>query len=236
MTALEVQIGSPPQMDLETTSDEDKSGDSITIEAVVEPDTNLGTPELRAPDLAIIWEGEESVATQAMDEDDDELMVFPSSDPAPVPPTPSLPPRPSGPSVTQYPLSSSWTLFYSSAASGSSTSINPAHSWLKPKGAAEYSHGLFHLFSFDNLHDLFGAWKALRRRIARNHQRPIEEQGQLLMLGHEGLGVAFMPDDTNFHFFRAGIKPMWEDEMCARGGKVMLTRLPAKVSERVSTA
>ncbi|ORX33744.1 hypothetical protein BD324DRAFT_638422 [Kockovaella imperatae] len=184
-----------------------------TLESTSDLD-EIGTPKLTGPDLAVIYEAEEPEPSLVPS-----IVVEQESPPHPLRTSIIESAIATAPTESFHPLASSWTLFYSSTASASSASIIPSRA--KVKGAAEYSHGLFDLFSYSNLEDLFGAWKALRRRIAMIKQRPIEDEGRGVTKGLEGLGIAFMPDDANFHFFKTGVKPMWEDPMCAKGGKIM---------------
>jgi hypothetical protein len=144
-----------------------------------------------------------------------------------------------------YPLSRTWSLHYSytgtpALAPGqlprtriASTPVAgvlanlPA---IRSRVAEEYSHGLVRLYTAATVEDLLGSWKALRRAIAYKKGRNIEPPVTPTSDGMEGLGVGFMPDDTNFHFFLQNVTPMWEDEMCKSGGKVMFTGSPHQVS------
>ena len=133
------------------------------------------------------------------------------------------------------PLSKAWTLYHSNSSQGGLKygqvgiqGVLP----VPPPGrtkAEEYSHGLFRLFTATNVVDLLGTWKALRRKIAYKKGRVIEPEGQRITLGMEGLGIPHLPKDTNFHFFIASVKPMWEDPMCTHGGKIMMTGPPGVV-------
>ena len=127
-----------------------------------------------------------------------------------------------------YPLYTSFTLFFSS--STSMNSILGKASATKIKGAEEYSHGLIPIFTASTLADFFGCWKALRRRIAVVKSRPIEVTDRPLAPGMEGLGIQFMQEDATFHLFKTGVKPMWEDPRCKNGGKMMISGSPAIVS------
>lgn len=60
----------------------------------------------------------------------------------------------------------------------------------------------------------------------RQIEMPLSEIGA----GQMGLGLHCMSVDNNFHFFREGVKPMWEDKLCAKGGKFMFVGDEAKVS------
>ena len=138
-----------------------------------------------------------------------------------------LPPRPTGSPVipsdgSLHQLDHAWTLYYSSTSSSSSVNIGQPPLRAKYKGADEYSDGLFRIFTHSNLEDIFGSWKALRRKIATKKGRPIEDEECRSAPGMEGLGMPFMSEESSFHFFKDGVKPMWEDPMCARGGKIMM--------------
>lgn len=117
-----------------------------------------------------------------------------------------------------HPLSQTWTLFFSD----SSDKARNARKTSSPNTSAdEYSSGLLTIFTASTLEDLLGGWKALRRHIASSKKRIIEPVGECMLRGTGGLGLYHMDDDTNFHLFVEGVKPMWEDRMCARGGKLM---------------
>jgi hypothetical protein len=119
----------------------------------------------------------------------------------------------------EHPLNTSWTLYFSDTSDKSRVArkvSSPAAS------AEEYSTGLFTVFTASTLEDLLGGWKALRRRIASSKNRPIEPLGAPIPRGAGGLGLWCMGDDNNFHLFVKGVKPMWEDPMCYRGGKILL--------------
>ena len=143
------------------------------------------------------------------------------------------------------PLSRSWTLHHSNTGTGAATATHSARLVIANipglpvppivpvptrSKAEEYSHGLFPLFTASNVVDLLGTWKALRRKIALSRGRPIEAEGQPIQAGTAGLGIFYLPEDTNFHFSVASIKPMWEDPLCGKGGKFMLTGNPGQVS------
>ena len=128
------------------------------------------------------------------------------------------------------PLGRSWTLCHSmTGASTQSPTPSILHGLNGPspplgrQAAEDYSHGLFKLFTARTIQDLFGTWKALRRKIAARRGRYIEPMEDPPLPGLRGLGIAHLPDDTNFHFFLEHVKPMWEDEVCKRGGKIMIT-------------
>lgn len=122
------------------------------------------------------------------------------------------------------PTTNAWSLFYSSNASAD-TRVNPGRT-----SAKAYNENLIHLFTSAELAELFGLWKALRRQIALATGRTIELEGEELARGQMGLGLQYMKDDGNFHFFVKGVKPMWEDPMCAKGGKIMFAGLKDQVS------
>ena len=136
-----------------------------------------------------------------------------------------------------HPLSSSWTLFYSNTLRALRqppslpifTTSNADESIPKASAADSYSHGLVTLFTASSLENLLGSYKALRRGIAERKGRAIEPIGMKIAKGDAGLGMPWMDDDSNFHIFRDGVRPMWEDEMCAMGGKIMMTGNPKEV-------
>lgn len=160
------------------------------------------------------------------------ILITNSSPPhAELPPSP--PSLPAPPAHQPLKTRHSWTLLFSNTSEKAKSVAARQVSVISglPTATAEaYSHGLVTLFTASNLHDLFGCYKALRRKIATAKHRPIEPVGSPLMPNVFGLGIAYMPDDNNFHFFREGVKPMWEDPMCASGGKLMLAGHPDKVS------
>ncbi|ORY28279.1 translation initiation factor eIF 4e-like domain-containing protein [Naematelia encephala] len=124
-----------------------------------------------------------------------------------------------------YPLQDSWCLWFSDT---SDTRMRQTRRHVEsPSPSADvYSHGLCKIFTTGDLQHFAGTWKALRRRIAERQGRDIEPTGQPMKRGTEGLGVQVLGDDNNFHFFLDGVQPMWEDPMCAHGGKVMLSNSP----------
>ena len=185
------------------------------------------------------------------DDKDDELdqalgaLFARSSSP---PPLNTIPEEP-GTSIdinVSYPLARAWTLHYSYTgtpllAAGQASRIvsTPAPGVIgvitppatsKSKVAEEYSHGLVRLYTATTVEDLLGSWKSLRRAIAYKKGRAIEPPLVPVAEGMEGLGIGFLPDDTNFHFFLQHVKPMWEDELCRQGGKIMFTGNPVQVS------
>lgn len=127
------------------------------------------------------------------------------------------------------PLSDGWTLYHSNTGTPAIAQIVKLP---RNQAAEDFSHGLTPLFTADNVIDLLGTWKALRRKIAHRWGRIIEPEDMPIAKHHEGLGIVSLPDDRNFHFFLQKVKPMWEDPMCVHGGKVMLTGPPGQVSRR----
>lgn len=123
-----------------------------------------------------------------------------------------------------FPLERSWTMYFSD------TSEKGQHKHrLHLQSAHEYNSGLVTVFNASDLEEFFGGWKALRRAIAGTKGRDIEPRG-MPMQGGAGLGADLMNDDTNLHLFADGIKPMWEDKMCRKGGKFMMAGDAALVS------
>ncbi|KGB79695.2 hypothetical protein CNBG_5533 [Cryptococcus deuterogattii R265] len=121
-----------------------------------------------------------------------------------------------GPLPQSFPLERSWTMYFSD------TSERGQHKHrLHLQSAHEYNSGLVTFFNASDLEGFFGGWKALRRAIAETKGRDIEPRG-MSMQGGAGLGADLMNDDTNLHLFADGIKPMWEDKMCRKGGKFMM--------------
>lgn len=139
------------------------------------------------------------------------------------------------------PLANSWTLYHSNTGIpptnqaskfGTTGTAGVLSAATRNKAAEEYSHGLFRLFNADNVFDLLGTWKALRRKVAHKYGRAIEPEDSPIAPDMAGLGIVLLPDDTNFHFFLASVKPMWEDPMCLHGGKIMLSGTGLAVSAR----
>lgn len=131
-----------------------------------------------------------------------------------------------GPLPQSFPLERSWTMYFSD------TSEKGQHKHrLHLQSAHEYNSGLVTVFNASNLEEFFGGWKALRRVIAETKGRDIEPRGMSIQ-GGAGLGADLMNDDTNLHLFADGIKPMWEDKMCRKGGKFMMAGDAALVSLR----
>ncbi|WVQ71803.1 hypothetical protein IAR50_001345 [Cryptococcus sp. DSM 104548] len=117
-------------------------------------------------------------------------------------------------------LARPWTLYFSDSSEKAASQ----------QSAREYDSGLIKVFSAACVEDLLGSWKALRRAIAYSKGRDIEPEGEPLQ-GGGGLGMWLMGDDTNFHLFADGIKPMWEDPTCAKGGKLMMAGDAHKMDE-----
>ncbi|WWC89753.1 uncharacterized protein L201_004679 [Kwoniella dendrophila CBS 6074] len=217
---------SPPATFIESAGQTQSKPPTVST---TEPDAGLGRPLTPPPDLD--------------DEEEDGKLVFPAepSMMASIPSdlkeihAPSIPSiildprtRPSMFTPSIHPLTDPWTLFFSNTSHQRKnlrplSPLNPAFNPLSNHpNAADYSSHLVTLFQAVCLEDLFGSWKALRRAIAKSKNRPIEPQGDTTMQGGPGLGTHFFPDETNFHFFKSGIKPMWEDQMCQKGGKIMI--------------
>ena len=224
MLAIEL---SPPLMKVDTPSTPGKKiawpGAQFTFGSIVPGDESGGSEEadkVVLPSTKSIPEEPSPVTIPA-------LNPVPLSSPViteiPIPERP-LADMPALPSESDpHQLAHPWTLYYSCTSSSSSTNLGGVlASRGRSKGADEYSDGLFRIFTHSNLEELFGSWKALRRRIATKKSRPIEAQGNRLAPGMEGLGMQFMGEESSFHFFKDGVKPMWEDPMCARGGKIMM--------------
>ncbi|OCF36619.1 hypothetical protein I317_00642 [Kwoniella heveanensis CBS 569] len=137
---------------------------------------------------------------------------------------------PTTPLADVHPLSKGWTMYFSDTSSGGSSRhqrilspLNPlAGQTHLPPSAMDYSSNLVTVFSADTLEDLFGGWKAFRRKIALSKGRVIEPLGDSSVRGGMGLGTHLYPEDSNFHLFVQGVSPMWEDVMCQKGGKIMI--------------
>ncbi|OCF71662.1 hypothetical protein I204_07722 [Kwoniella mangroviensis CBS 8886] len=179
-----------------------------------------------------------------VDEDDEDgKLVFPSDPPQATqphiisrplvnpPPIPSITLNtPTSPAIftpTFHPLTHSWTMYFSNTAHQHQRKVSmPALSPLNPlsshPNASDYSSHLVTLFKADNLEDLFGGWKALRRSIAKSKRREIEPIGDSVQKGGSGLGTHLFQEETNFHMFKSHIRPMWEDKYCQKGGKIMI--------------
>ncbi|WRT67321.1 uncharacterized protein IL334_004291 [Kwoniella shivajii] len=163
-----------------------------------------------------------SEAEEEVDEKDDSL-VFPSNKVQEETIIPSITvDTPTSPSLNIHPLTHSWTLHFSDTSKSRQRKVTVPTPLGTQPNAADYSSHLVTLFNASSLEDLFGAWKALRRAIANSKKRIIELLGDSSLRGGPGLGTFLFPDETNFHFFKAGIKPMWEDKMCQKGGKIMI--------------
>ncbi|WVR05381.1 hypothetical protein IAU60_002395 [Kwoniella sp. DSM 27419] len=122
-----------------------------------------------------------------------------------------------------HPLTDNWTMHFSDTASASrSRQQRTATSLGVSSTSIDYSSHLITVFTAGCLEDFFGAWKALRRAIAYSKGRIIEPQGDNVLRGGAGLGTHWFPEDSNFHLFLGGVKPMWEDPMCQGGGKIMV--------------
>jgi hypothetical protein len=123
-----------------------------------------------------------------------------------------------------YPLNRSWTL------TCSDNSRKGLSSPLSPTTAEAYSGGLVHIFTSQDIADLFGKYRALRRKLATSTGRKIEPLGEEMWPNTAGLGVHLRKTDITFQLFATGVQPMWEDPMCAQGGKIMISGSAAMVS------
>lgn len=118
-------------------------------------------------------------------------------------------------------LNHAYTLFTSHSGGASAPAKGQAGSSLL--SADLYSNDLVPIFTARTFGEFFGSWKALRRAVSRRYGRAIEAEGSESMVpSTEGLGIHLSPGGKTLQFFREGVKPMWEDVMCAEGGKIML--------------
>jgi hypothetical protein len=224
----------------------------------------LRTPRLPPTHLREVKTPTEPFSSNIFDDETREQVLVITLDEPPITPTspatlklfspqPKSPPEIANTEV-QYPgvllpLARVWVLYYSSTGFEPATARAPLGQppnfasdpmvqvlvqGGRMKGAEEFSHGLFELFRCATVEDFIGTWKALRRKIAHAKGRPIEPVGEPIGPNAEGLGIGFLNENTNFHFFVRGVKPMWEDKLCARGGKVMLAGNPVQVSHQLS--
>lgn len=125
-------------------------------------------------------------------------------------------------SLRDAPLNHAYTLYTAQAGN----TAGPAKINLSsPTLSADlYSNDLVPIFTAQTFGDFFSSWKALRRAVSRKYGRLIEPEGSSGMVpGSEGLGIHLCPGNKTLQFFRAGVKPMWEDPMCGKGGKIMLS-------------
>jgi hypothetical protein len=145
--------------------------------------------------------------------------------PTPTPPSPEQEPELSSadsPAEAQidingfYPLNRSWTL---TCSDNSRKGLSP----LSPTTAEAYFGGLIHIFTSQDIADLFGKYRALRRKLATSTGRRIEPPCEEMLPNSAGLGVHLWKTDITFQFFATGVQPMWEDPMCAKGGKIMIS-------------
>lgn len=150
-------------------------------------------------------------------------LLLPQQTPPPPPPEQeSQPPSADAPAEGQididglYPLNRSWTL---TCSDNSRKGLSP----LSQTTAEAYSGGLIHIFTSQDIADLFGKYRALRRKLAKSTGRSIEPPGQQMLPNAAGLGVHLWRTDITFQFFATGVQPMWEDPMCANGGKIMIS-------------
>ncbi|WWD01192.1 hypothetical protein V866_008132 [Kwoniella sp. B9012] len=179
-----------------------------------------------------------------VDEDEEDgRLVFPSDPPQATqphiisrplvnpPPIPSITLNtPTSPAIftpTFHPLTHSWTMYFSNTAhqhqrKASMPALSPLNPLSSHPNASDYSSHLVTLFKADNLEDLFGGWKALRRSVAKSKRRQIEPIGDSVQKGGSGLGTHLFQEETNFHIFKSHIRPMWEDKYCQKGGKIMI--------------
>ncbi|WVQ69880.1 uncharacterized protein L199_008102 [Kwoniella botswanensis] len=179
-----------------------------------------------------------------VDEDEEDgKLVFPSDSPQATqphiisrplvnpPPIPSItlntPTSPAMFTSTFHPLTHSWTMYFSNTAhqhqrKASMPALSPLNPLSSHPNASDYSSHLVTLFKADNLEDLFGGWKALRRSIAKSKRREIEPIGDSVQKGGPGLGTHLFQEETNIYIFKSHIRPMWEDKYCQKGGKIMI--------------
>ncbi|KAL5521556.1 hypothetical protein ACEPAF_2304 [Sanghuangporus sanghuang] len=115
------------------------------------------------------------------------------------PATPGIPQK-----VPEHPLQNKWTIYHDSKSRPPAAPIAPAaaadgtHPHPQPTDTGEYEAGLTVIGEFDTVESFcrYFNWLKPPSKIERN---------------------------SNYHLFKTGIKPMWEDEANANGGKWVLT-------------
>jgi hypothetical protein len=101
-----------------------------------------------------------------------------------------------------------------------------------PTTSAEaYADSTPEAFTVSTLGEFFGTYMALRRQVAA-----ATERGPHGQKGAQGLGLFGYKTDRTVSFFVSGVKPMWEDEQCGHGGKIVITGNPHTVSFVVSSS
>lgn len=131
-----------------------------------------------------------------------------SVDGTPKPPEPEMIEDPKTPGVhvkaPEHPLQFSWTIYHDTKAklpftpaSSSTTVPDPSFS-IQPPESTDYEAGLTVIGEFDTVEEFcrYFNWLKPPSKLERN---------------------------SNYHLFKSGIKPMWEDEANANGGKWVLT-------------
>jgi len=128
---------------------------------------------------------------------------------------------------TNLPLERAWTLYFSDTSA--TTKRSSTHG---ATGVQQYSSTISPLFTISDVPTLCGSLKALSsiygtagpgRGARRNtgggsHPQPEEAWS---------LGLAKMKQGMNFHFFRDGVEPVWEDKWNASGGRLTISPPPA---------
>jgi len=131
-----------------------------------------------------------------------------SVDGTPKPPEPAMIEDPKTPGVhmkaPEHPLQFSWTIYHDTKAkfpftpaSAAATGPDPTFA-LQPPESTDYEAGLTVIGEFDTVEEFcrYFNWLKPPSKLERN---------------------------SNYHLFKSGIKPMWEDEANANGGKWVLT-------------
>ncbi|CED84923.1 protein ife-isoform a [Phaffia rhodozyma] len=101
-----------------------------------------------------------------------------------------------------HPLNSAYCLFFqdTSPTKKASSTAEDTHN--------AYSHGQKLIFTVQTVEEFCSSWNALRSYI----RTVVNSNDGLVGLKH----------DSNLNFFREGVKPMWEDPMNAKGGRLTI--------------
>jgi hypothetical protein len=135
-------------------------------------------------------------------------------------------------SVCETKMNRAYTLYF--------TKSKPGSEFKKPKTPGsgllvadkdKYLEELLPIFTAETFGDFFGCWMALRRKIGIAVGRELEpvHSGQMVP-GTEGLGIQQLAGEKTVQLFVKGVKPAWEDPMCANGGRIVIGGQPEQVS------
>ncbi len=116
----------------------------------------------------------------------------------------------------EFPLSHPWTMLF---ANTSRTCTPRPSTPLALYTGPGYENGLFEIFSAQTVESFVTGWVTYRSGI----DRLVSSGGGGAGVGSViGLGIERLGAEQTVHCFRNGVLPLWEDEMCKRGGRLSI--------------